>query len=64
MLFTIGPKTNTHNHPIAIYIVEENHFGQVIHKAFTIIPIKANAQMAMSSGVPYCGSRISKHTGV
>ena len=64
MLFTIGPKTNTHNQPIAIYMVEENHFGQVIHNAFTMMPINAKLQIANSNGVPYLGYRISKHTGV
>ena len=48
----------------AIYMVEENHFGQVIHNAFTMMPINAKLQIANSNGVPYLGSRISKHTGV
>lgn len=34
----ICAKANTQVHPIAIYMTEENHFGQVTQHAFKIIP--------------------------
>ena len=46
------------------YIIEENHFGQVIQQAFTIMPTAAMPQTRASSVYPSLPPNTMRHTGV
>ena len=54
--FTMGTTANTHSQPMAMYSTEENHLGQVIHRALMAMPARATAHTAAHSAVP-CGPR-------
>ncbi len=49
---------------MAMYIIEENHFGQLIQSAFNKIPTRAIPQITVSRIIPVAPSKTSIQTGV
>ena len=58
------PNTAAHTQPIEMYIIDENHFGQVTQQALSNIPIRAIPHTTVRRVYPALPPRTIRHIGV